>query len=93
MNDAMLNGASILETNYGSVRFAGTIDPQGSYVMRTINGNINLTLPGSAAFQLTGVVGSGTIYNAFGSTIVGSGPRAQITTTITNGSVTVNKAP
>lgn len=93
VNEAMLNGVSMLETNYGSVRFAGTIDPQGSYVMRTINGNINLTLPGDAAFQLTGSVGSGTIYNAFGSAIVGDGPRAQVMAAITNGSVTVNKAP
>ncbi|MBA2392280.1 MAG: protein kinase [Ktedonobacteraceae bacterium] len=93
VNEAVLNGASMLETNYGSVHFAGVIDPQGSYIMRTINGNINLTLPGDAAFQLTGVVGSGTIYNAFGTTIVGYGPRAQIMATIINGSVTVNKAP
>ncbi len=93
VNGAILNGASMLETNYGSVRFTGTLDPQGSYIMRTINGNINLMLPGDAAFQLTGVVGSGTIYNAFGSAIVGDSPRAQIMANITNGSVTVNKVP
>ena len=89
---AALNGVSDLETNYGSIHFEGTIDPQGTYTMKTINGNINLTLPGNAAFQLTASVGSGTIYNTFGSTIVGYGPRAEIMANITNGSVTVNKA-
>ncbi len=89
---AALNGASILETNYGSVRFDGTIDPQGTYTMRTINGNIDLTLPNNAAFQLAASTGSGSVYDAFGSSIVGYGPRAQITANITNGSVTVNRA-
>ncbi|HEY5002250.1 MAG TPA: protein kinase [Ktedonobacteraceae bacterium] len=92
VREAALNGASILETNYGSVHFDGTIDPQGTYTMKTINGNIDLTLPGNAAFQLAASVGSGSIYNAFGSTIVGYGPRAQIMANITNGSVTVNRA-
>jgi serine/threonine protein kinase len=92
VREAALNGASVLETNYGSVRFDGTIDPQGTYMMRTINGNIDLTFPGNAAFQLAASTGSGSVYNAFGSTIVGYGPRAQIMANITNGSVTVNRA-
>jgi DUF4097 and DUF4098 domain-containing protein YvlB len=88
---AALNGA-VLETNYGSVRFEGTVDPQGTYTMRTINGNIDLTLPANVAFQLAASVASGSVYNAFGSSIVGYGLRAQIMANITNGSVTVNRA-
>ena len=91
VREAALQGASILQTNYGSVRFDGTIDPQGSYTMRTINGNIDLTFPGNAAFQLAASTGSGSVYNAFGSTSVGYGPRAQIMANVTNGSVTVNR--
>ncbi len=87
-----LNGASTLETNYGSVRFEGSIDPQGSYTLKTINGNISLTLPVSAAFQLATSVKSGSVNNDFGNAVVGYAPRAQIMATIENGSVTVNKA-
>lgn len=89
---AVLNGSSILETNYGSVSFEGSIDPQGTYTMKTINGNVALTLPGNTAFQLAASVGSGSIYNAFGSSLVGNAPRAQIMVNIENGSVTVNRA-
>ena len=92
VREAALNGTSVLETNYGSVRFDGTIDPQGTYMMKTINGNIDLTLPDNAAFQLAANTGSGNVNNAFGSTIVGYGPRAQIMANITNGSITVNRA-
>jgi serine/threonine protein kinase len=92
VREAALNGVSVLETNYGSVHFDGTIDPQGTYMMRTINGNIDLTFPGNAAFQLAASTGSGSVYNAFGSATVGYGLRAQIMANITNGTVTVNRA-
>ncbi len=92
VREAALKSSSLLETNYGSVRFDGSIDPQGTYTMKTINGNVNLTLPGNAAFQLEASVGSGSVYNAFGSAIVGYTPRAQVMATIGNGSVTVNRA-
>ena len=92
VREGALNGVSILQTNYGSVRFNGTIDAQGSYTMRTINGNIDLTLPGNTAFQLAASTGSGSVYNAFGSSIVGYGSRAQIMANVTNGSVMVNRA-
>ncbi len=89
---AALNGASVMETNYGSVRFEGSVDPQGTYTMRTISGNIDLTLPANTAFQLDASTGSGSVHNEFGSATVGYGPRAQIMATIGSGSVTVNRA-
>ena len=81
-----------METNYGSVRYAGSIDPQGTYTFKTINGNVNLTLPGNAAFQLQATTGSGSVNNEFGSALVGQGQRAQIMVNVTNGSVVVNRA-
>ncbi len=89
---AALSGTSVMETNYGSVLFDGSIDPQGTYTLKTISGNVNLTLPDNAAFQLEATTGSGSVSNEFGSDVVGYEPRAQIMATITNGSVTINKA-
>jgi serine/threonine protein kinase len=92
VSGAVLNGTSILETNYGSVRFEGSVDPQGTYTMKTLSGNVSLILPNNTAFQLATSVGSGSVQNDFGNTVVGYAPRAQITATIGSGSVTVNKA-
>jgi len=89
---AALNGASVMQTNYGSVQFEGSIDPQGTYSLKTISGNINLTLPDTAAFQLNAVIASGSVNNEFGNSTVGSGQLAQIMATVGSGSVTVNKA-
>ncbi len=89
---ATLSGQSALKTNSGSVRFAGALDPKGSYQLATNSGDIDLTLPANAAFQLSATTGSGSINNAFGNNIVGTAPRAQITATIGSGSVVVDKA-
>jgi serine/threonine protein kinase/DUF4097 and DUF4098 domain-containing protein YvlB len=90
---ATLNGQSTLETTNGTVRFAGTIDPLGTYKMMTNRGNIDLTLPANAAFQLAASTHSGSIRNAFGTSIAGPAPRAPIMITIGNGgSITINKA-
>jgi len=89
---AILDGQSTLETTNGSMHFQGTIDPQGSYKMTTNRGNIDVTLPANAAFQMDASTHSGSIYNAFGNAVVGSTPRAPIMITIGNGgSITINK--
>jgi DUF4097 and DUF4098 domain-containing protein YvlB len=89
---ATLDGQSTLETTNGSVRFVGTIDPQGTCKMMTTRGNIDLTLPTNAAFQLDASTHSGSIHNAFGTTVTGTTPRASIMITIGNGgSITINK--
>jgi hypothetical protein len=89
---ATLSGQSVLQTNYGSVRFTGIIDPRGTYTMKTLGGNIDLTLPANSAFQLAATVNSGPVQNAFGSNAVGNAPRAQVTITVGSGSISINKA-
>lgn len=92
VSGATLSGQSVLQTNYGSVRFAGAIDPRGTYIMATLSGDVDLTLPDDAAFQLAARTGSGSVQNAFGSNTTGNAPRAQVTITIGSGSITMNKA-
>lgn len=89
---AMLDGQSTLETTNGSVHFDGSIDPQGTYKMMTNRGNIDLTLPANAAFQVDASTHSGSIHNTFGNTVIGSAPRASMIINIGNGgSITINK--
>jgi serine/threonine protein kinase/DUF4097 and DUF4098 domain-containing protein YvlB len=93
VKQATLHGQSALETTNGSVYFDGTLDPQGAYKMMTNRGNINLTLPANAAFQLEASTYSGSIYNAFKNTEVGTTPRAMMIINIGNGgSITISKA-
>jgi len=92
VREATLSGQSALKTNSGSVRFEGALDAQGTYQLSTHSGDIDLTLPANAAFQLAATTGSGSVNNAFGGNSVGAMPRAQITATIGSGSVVVNKA-
>ncbi|GCF11872.1 DUF4097 family beta strand repeat-containing protein [Dictyobacter arantiisoli] len=91
VQSATLRGQSVMKTNSGSVRFQGSLNPNGSYKMTTNSGDINLTLPNNAAFQLAASTGSGTVHNEFGADAVGSNPLAHITATIGSGSVSVNK--
>ena len=93
VRQATLSGQSALKTNSGSVRFEGALDAKGTYQLSTNSGDIDLTLPANAAFQLAATTGSGSVNNAFGSNLTGTTPRAQITATIGSGSVVVNKAP
>lgn len=87
-----LNGQSVLQTNYGSIHFAGSIDSHGTYTMKTLSGDIDLMLPTSAAFQLAATTKSGSVQNAFGSNSVGNPPRAQVTIIVGSGSININKA-
>ena len=86
-----LSGNSLLQTQNGSVRFDGSLDPHGSYTMQTTSGDVDLTLPGNAAFSLNASTGSGTVQNAFGTTVTGSAPRAQLSLHTQNGSIAVVK--
>lgn len=88
---AHLSGVSSMKTSSGSVRVEGTFDAQGTYSLATNSGDINLTLPNTAAFQLAATIGSGPVHNDFGSNLVGNAPRAQINVTIGSGSVSLNK--
>ena len=86
-----LSGASLLQTVNGSVRFDGTLDPHSSSTMQTTNGDVDLSLPARMAFSLEASTGSGSIQNAFGTSSVGSEPRAALVLHTQNGSVAVIK--
>lgn len=92
IRQAALSGQSLLKTRNGSVRFDGTLDPQGSYTMQTTNGDVQATLPANAAFTLDGNTTNGSVQNDFASSTVGSAPRAQLSMSTQNGSVIVTKA-
>ncbi|WP_126627458.1 DUF4097 family beta strand repeat-containing protein [Dictyobacter alpinus] len=89
--DAVLNGQSILETMSGSVSFSGSMAASGSYQLETQSGDIDLTLPENAAFELHPNINVGSINNEFGGEQVGRMPRAQITVNIVSGSLNLNK--
>jgi hypothetical protein len=89
---AALKGQSILVTNNGSVRVDGSLAPNGSYKLKTIRGDINLSLPANAAFQLSAHTASGSVSNDFGASIVGAAPRSLVNLTIGGGgSISVNQ--
>ena len=87
-----LSGKSLLQTANGSVRFDGSLDPRGSYTMQTTNGDVDLTLPASAAFSLVASTASGNVQNAFGDGNIGGEPRAQLALHTQNGSIAVVKS-
>jgi len=86
-----LSGDSLLQTQNGSVHFDGSIDPQGNYRMNTTSGDVDLMLPSNAAFSLAASTGSGNVENAFGTSVVGTTPRAQLTLHTQNGSIGIVK--
>ncbi|HEY0756015.1 MAG TPA: DUF4097 family beta strand repeat-containing protein [Ktedonobacteraceae bacterium] len=92
VQNSTLKGHSLLQTQNGSVRFDGSIDPAGSYTMQTTSGDVDLTLPNNAAFLLTASTGSGNVQNAFGVDTVGATPRAQLILHTQNGSIAIAKA-
>jgi hypothetical protein len=91
-NASALSGISLLQTQNGSVRFDGSLDPHGSYTMQTTNGDIDLTLPANAAFSLDAGTTSGTIQNAFDSSTSSTLPRAQLSLQTQNGSIVIMKS-
>lgn len=92
VKQVILHDQSVLKTQQGSVRFAGTIDPTGTYTMATQSGDVDLTLPALIVFQLHASTRSGSISNAFSNYASGNTSQAQIIINIGSGSVTVKKA-
>lgn len=86
-----LSGQSTLQTQSGSVRFDGSIDPNGSYRLQTNSGDVTATLPANTTFTLDAGTNSGTVQNAFGANVVGNTPRAQLSMHTQSGSITVAK--
>jgi Toastrack DUF4097 len=92
IRQAALKGQSVLETNNGSVRVGGSLDPTGTYRLKTARGDINLSLPANAAFQLSAHTASGSVSNDFGGSIVGAAPRPFVSLTIgSGGSISVTQ--
>lgn len=91
VSESVLSGNSLLQTQNGSVRFDGSLDPHGSYTMQTTSGDVDLALPANAAFSLSASTGSGGIQNAFGGSLIGAAPRAQVSLQTQNGSISLVK--
>ncbi len=70
---------STLRTNAGAIIFAGALDPQGYYHFETNAGNIRASLSRSSAVAITSKIDLGSVYNEFGSDIIGTEPRASLT--------------
>lgn len=86
-----LQGQSSLTSTSGNITFEGSLDPHGSYRMKAVSGDINLTLPANEAFNLNAATTSGDVKNEFGSTTVGSAPQPALTLQTTSGNIKIHK--
>ncbi|QBD74864.1 hypothetical protein EPA93_02180 [Ktedonosporobacter rubrisoli] len=91
LDQAKLKGQSALKASSGTIRFTGTLDPQGSYQVQTSSGNVIMNLPASAAFSLQTSTHSGDVHNAFNSKEVGGEPRAKLAIQTSSGDITLKK--
>jgi Toastrack DUF4097 len=109
-NITVLNGSargnSTFQTSSGDVIYRGTLDPNGIYEFVASSGDVDLTLPGSAAFQVQATTDSGSIHSDFSGVSVvdngGSGasavgtvggpPSAKITIQTSSGDIHLRKA-
>ncbi|GCE15886.1 hypothetical protein KTT_57450 [Tengunoibacter tsumagoiensis] len=88
-----MSGQSLLQTQNGSIRFDGSIDPKGAYTLTTTNGDVDLTLPSTSSFSLDATTTNGSVQNAFGSTNVGTSPQALLKLHTQNGSLHLISQP
>lgn len=91
LNDAQISGQDHFHTDSGDIQFSGTLDPRGTYRMDTSSGGITLNLPANSSFYLATSTGSGSVYNAFSVSTVGSTPRAPLTLSTDSGDIRVQK--
>lgn len=91
VQNATISNQSALKTTHGSIQYTGTLNVTGYYTFTTGSGNINLTLPQNAAFQLQASTPAGSVTNAFHANSVGNTPQAKIVASISTGSVTIQK--
>jgi Putative adhesin len=91
LNDAQISGQDHFHTDSGDIQFSGMLDLRGTYRMDTSSGNITLNLPANSSFHLATSTGSGSVYNAFSASAVGSTPRAPLTLSTDSGDIRVQK--
>jgi hypothetical protein len=61
LQQTALSDQAAITTNSGAINFDGTIGTSGSYLFHTGSGSIDVTVPGTSAFQLDATTNSGTI--------------------------------
>jgi hypothetical protein len=91
MDNVTLKGQSQVIAQAGKISFTGTLDPQSNDLFKTQAGDIDLTLPDNAAFNLKTSVNFGKVSNEFGSNSVGSAPQAQLEIDTNAGNVAIHK--
>ena len=91
VRDSTLSGQSRLETGSGDVNFNGSLAPTGTYQIRSGSGDVHVTLPDNAAFQLDAHSDSGSVSNDFGSDTVGSAPRPPLQINTGSGDIEINQ--
>jgi Putative adhesin len=72
--NAAATGDSSFETANGNVSYSGTLAPNTNDEFHTSNGDVALTLPTDAAFQIRASTSDGSIDSAFASVIPEGGP-------------------
>jgi hypothetical protein len=91
VDDGSLKGNSSLHSDNGDIHFNGSIGSQGSYKFDTINGSIDVGLPGDSAFHLDAHSTDGDFNNEFGRVDVGNGPRPSLTISSESGSIHISE--
>ena len=91
VQQATLKGQVNLNTNTGTISFAGELDPQGYYRFGTNLGTIDVVLPGDSSFTLAVATDLGSVNNQFGSTTVGPAPHARLELRTNLGSVNIRR--
>ncbi len=103
--NASASGNSSFHTNSGDITYRGSLAPNGSYIFSASSGDIDLTLPANAAFQVVqATTDSGDIDSDFSgvniargsssataSGTVGSAPYAQISLQTSSGDIHIRQ--
>jgi hypothetical protein len=94
-------GQADCQTNAGSIRFTGSIDPQASYTFQTNAGSVDLVVPENSALRVDGYTNVGGVRSSFPLTIerripgggmrgeIGPEPRARVSLRSNAGSISL----
>ena len=73
-----ISGHSKINTIAGNIRYDGSLDPTGTYQFRSASGNVDVTLPSNASFQLNAHSDSDNVNNDFPHQVAGAPPYASL---------------